>query len=127
MFYDSRNMPIVIENAVGLSWLYLFRVRGNVVHKNVDRAFQVVALKEHKSARDGSKTFFINSVNDFHARRVELEEHEGHGLDVLWLCELVANLDRHRSAAKREQERRGRGLQHDIRPDAFNAPGRFGQ
>src|SRR6266699_3737655 len=87
MFYDSRNMPIVIENAVGLSRLYLFRLRGNVVHKNVVRAFQVVALKEHKSARDGSKTLLINPVNNLHARRVELEDqltHHGCLLSVAW-------------------------------------------
>ncbi len=33
MLDDSCHMPIVIEDAVGLSWLYLLRFRRNVVHK----------------------------------------------------------------------------------------------
>ncbi len=50
MLDDSRNMPIVIEDTVGFASLYLFRFCGNVVHKNIVRPFQVVALKEYKTA-----------------------------------------------------------------------------
>src|SRR5713226_3692002 len=73
------------------------------------------------------KAFLINSVDDFHARGVELEKHRGHGLYILQFGKLFANLDGHRRASKGEQERRGRWLQHDIRTDAFNSPRRFGQ
>src|SRR5438105_14631835 len=100
MLDDSRHMPIVIEDAVVLSRLYLLRFCCNVVHKNVVGALQVVPLDEYKSAGDGSKAFLINPVNDFHARGVELEEYGGHGLDVLHFSKLVANLDGHGGAAK---------------------------
>src|SRR5258707_15654743 len=78
MLDDPRNMPIVLENSIRLSRLYLFHLRGNVVHKNVVRTFKIVPLKEYKSAGDGPKAFRINSINDFHARSVELEKHGGH-------------------------------------------------
>src|SRR5260370_15559457 len=51
---DPRNMPIVLENSVRPSRLYLFHSRRNVVHENVVRAFQVVSLKEYKSTSDGT-------------------------------------------------------------------------
>src|SRR5207245_2484488 len=52
---DSCNMPVVLEDAIRLSRLHLFRFRGNVIHKNIVRALQVVPLKEYESARDGTK------------------------------------------------------------------------
>ena len=126
MLDDSRNMPIVLENSIRLSRLYLFHLRCNVVHKNVVRTFKIVPLKEYKSAGDGPKAFRINSINDFHARSVELEKHGGHGLDVLHFGEFIADFYGHRRAAKRQKVRSIRRLQHDICPDAFNAFSSFG-
>ena len=127
MLDDSRDAPIVIEDAVSLPRLYVFHFRRNVVHQNVVGSFQVVSLKEHKSAGDGSKTLLFNSVNDFDARRIKLEKHGSNGLDVLQFRKPVADFDGHGRAAKGEQERRGWRLQHDVRSNAFNAPGRLSQ
>src|SRR5260370_1631792 len=123
---DSRDMPVVLENTKSLSRLNLFCFRGNVVYKYVVRAFQIVPLKKDKSARDSSKALLLNSVNEFHARRVKKEEHGRHGLHVLQFGKLVADLDGHRSCAESQKERRVRRLQHDVRPDAFDALGGFG-
>src|SRR6202030_4477186 len=127
VLHDSCDMPIVIEDPVRLSRLYFLCFRRNVVHKNVVGTFHIVSQKKHKSARDGSKALLINSVNDFYARCVELKKHGGDGLDVFQFCKLVPDFDGHGGAAKGEKDRRGWWLQHDVRPDAFNAPGRLGQ
>src|SRR5437899_13101214 len=104
MLDDSRNMPIVIEDSIGLSRPYLFHFRRNVVHKNVVRALQVVPLDEYKSARNGTKAFLINSVNYLHVGGVELKEHGSNRLDVFKFRQFVAVLDGHRRAAKGRKE-----------------------
>src|ERR1700740_3848951 len=105
MVDDSRNMPIVIEDAVTLSQLYLFRLRGNIVNQNIIRPFQIVSLKENESARDGSKAFLVDPVDELHARCVELEKHGGNGLHIFQFRKLVADFDRHRRRAESQKER----------------------
>src|SRR5256884_4721825 len=103
-------MPIVIEDAVGLSRLYLLCFRRNVVYKNIVGTFHIVSLKEHKSARYGSKALLINSVNDFYARCVELKKHGGDGLDVFQFSKLVPDFDGHGGAAKGKKDRRASSI-----------------
>src|SRR5207245_10929953 len=95
MFDDSRNMPIVIEDSIGLSRPYLFHFRRNVVHKNVVRALQVVTLDEYKSARNGTKAFLNNSINDFQARGIDLKEQGIRRLDIIYFHNFDTDLDGH--------------------------------
>src|SRR5258708_33800965 len=68
MLDDPRNMPIVLENSIRLSRLYLFHLSGNVFHKNVVRSFNIEPLKEYKSSVDGPKSFLMNSQTNSHSR-----------------------------------------------------------
>src|ERR1700730_17212978 len=119
-------MKIMIEQAEGCSHLDVLRFGGPIVHQNIVRPRHIVPFEKDKPARNITETLLVDTINYVYAaRRAELQQHGGNGLHIFHLAKLVANLDGHGGAAERQENGRGRWLEHDVRAYAFDALGRL--
>src|SRR5580698_5778806 len=86
-----------------------------------------MALVKNESAGNSVKTLLVDAINDFDAAGIELRQHWRDRLHVFKLRQLIGDRDGHGRAAKGHQVRSLRRLNHNVRADAFNAFGRFGE
>src|SRR5260370_2433537 len=77
MFNDGHDVPVVIQEIVGIAHFEIFCFGGPVVHQQIVRAFHVASLEKHESARNVSETLAVDAVDYFHsAGRVKLRSEE---------------------------------------------------
>src|SRR5580698_5278615 len=90
MLDDGYHVPIMIQDLVSVADFDVFRLCRPVVDEQIIRAFQVMALKENESTRDGAKAFGLDAPNGLdHTFGIELEQSRRRSLEVFQFRQLV--------------------------------------
>ncbi len=126
MLDHAGHVKIVLEYVKCLPNFDLLRSRVNVVHQNIVRVLKLGSFMHHEPAGNCAERIGLDAVDDVEpVYGIELHKHRRDGLHVFQLLQLVANRDRHGSAAERHENGRRRRLHHNVRAHAFGAFGRF--
>src|ERR1700676_501239 len=88
----------------------------------------IVTLDKNEAARDGAKAVAIDAVHNVHSTGgIKLQQGGSYRLNIFLLFQHSGDFDGHGGAAEAQKNGSSGRLNHDVRADAFNALGGFGE